>query len=155
MSKRDDFDWRDDVIVQPERLAIAVYPNSDGDIVIRRRPYDYRETGDVWIIVGREHARRVAAAILSSVDEVEADIRADLDGGGGLIEVQPPKPARREALCKHCNQPFEASRSSAQYCSSTCRQAAHRASASHANSHANGDTDAALSVTEKKEEFVV
>ena len=67
------FDWlHDPAIVCREQLAVAVYPNTSGGVVIRaERSWD--EDSDTYIIVQPECAQSVADAILRSLKMVGED----------------------------------------------------------------------------------
>jgi hypothetical protein len=61
-----DFDWREDeCVVLKEQLAVAVYPNSHGAIVIRQeRAWD--EDSDTLILIEPCNASAVAEALLAA-----------------------------------------------------------------------------------------
>ena len=61
-----DFDWREDeCVVLKEQLAVAVYPNSHGAIVIRQeRAWD--EDSDTLILIQPSSAKAVADALLAA-----------------------------------------------------------------------------------------
>jgi len=50
----DDFDWNElssEHIIANEQAKVAAYPNTDGDLVIRRRG-NWDEVGDPFIVIG-------------------------------------------------------------------------------------------------------
>jgi hypothetical protein len=62
-----DFDWYDsnnNSVVIPEQMAVAVYTNAHGNVVIRQAG-QYGPDEDVWIVVAPCHARALAEAILT------------------------------------------------------------------------------------------
>jgi hypothetical protein len=65
MSASDGFSWNGDrvAIVIPEQWAIAVYKNSDGDVVIRQGQFPEE---DDWIVVAALHAPALARVILGT-----------------------------------------------------------------------------------------
>lgn len=68
-----DFDWTGSgSIAVAEQLAIAIYPNPKGVVVVRQeRAWD--EDSDTVIFVNPDHARAVAAAILEAAG-LEPDV---------------------------------------------------------------------------------
>lgn len=66
----DNFDWNNDpdVVVQP-RIAIAVYPNSKGHIVVRAMRWDDDE--DQFVSFPKQDAEAIIAAIRSVASEKE------------------------------------------------------------------------------------
>jgi hypothetical protein len=66
MSKKSttsEFSWSGDDVVVPSVAAVAVYKNTDGDVVIRRERDGMSESEDCIIVVPREYARRIAEEI--------------------------------------------------------------------------------------------
>ena len=62
----DSFDWFDnECVVVPEQEALAVYPNPDGDVVIRREARR-DENEDPFFVLRRVHAVQLAQAILDA-----------------------------------------------------------------------------------------
>jgi hypothetical protein len=62
----DSFDWFDnECVVVPEQEALAVYPNPDGDVVIRREAR-WDENEDPFFVLRRVHAVQFAQAILDA-----------------------------------------------------------------------------------------
>ena len=88
-----DFDWHSDKesVVLSEQLAIAVYPNQHGAIVIRQeRAWD--EDADIIIIIQPRNARAVADALVRAAAFVagqecpnEEVLVAGGDGGSGTV----------------------------------------------------------------------
>jgi hypothetical protein len=71
MDDNPDFSWREtDVVVVRQQDAIAVYRNSDGDLVIRRRRA-WDEDEDVWIVVAQTQIRTVIDAMEMVLKEVQ------------------------------------------------------------------------------------
>lgn len=72
------FNWwaNEDVIVR-EQQAIAVYPNGQGDVVIRQSGHLYED--DVWIVLGPQHAPALARAILEAACYSHQEIEVELD----------------------------------------------------------------------------
>jgi len=68
-----DFQWYGNLadVVVPEQFAIAVYPNADGDIVIRQKGDAYEEP-DATIIVSRSYAEALAQALVRTAAEAAA-----------------------------------------------------------------------------------
>ena len=70
-----DFDWRDDDVIVPQQLAIAVYRNPAGDIVLRQCSDGFYDDAFSWF--HPKHAQAVAAAILDAIDrDIERDSHA-------------------------------------------------------------------------------
>lgn len=71
MSAGSDFDWGEiaEAVVIPEQAATAVYPNPQGQIVIRQEGR-LGPDEDVWIVVAPEHAQVLAEAILRCAAEI-------------------------------------------------------------------------------------
>jgi hypothetical protein len=65
-----DFDWKDDAdcIVQHSTPTVAVFTNTNGDIVIRKQREDMYEEHDAFIVISRGNARTVAQAILDAAE---------------------------------------------------------------------------------------
>lgn len=63
MSRPSDFDWKADTVVGSQ-LAIAVYKNHDGDIVIRQEMAPYNDE-DGFVFVRPENATYLAAALMA------------------------------------------------------------------------------------------
>jgi hypothetical protein len=71
VSTSDEFSWSDkESVVVPRQDAIAVYRNSDGNIVIRRQR-DWDEEEDSFIIIDRRHGPLVIDAIAKILKEEE------------------------------------------------------------------------------------
>ena len=70
---QNDFEWntakQDGDVVVPSQSAIAVYANSDGDIVIRREAYHLVEDEDVFIVIPRKAGANIARAINRTMRE--------------------------------------------------------------------------------------
>jgi len=63
-----EFDWYgDDTIVVQEQLAVAVYTNPRGNVVIRQKA-DWCDEDDIWIVISPDRAGAVARAILALVE---------------------------------------------------------------------------------------
>ena len=60
-----------DAVVVRQQDAIAVYSNSDGDLVIRRRRA-WDEDDDVWIVVAQTQIRTVIDAMERVLKEVQS-----------------------------------------------------------------------------------
>lgn len=72
MSDADRFDWADDAsVIVLAQLAVAVYRNARGDIVIRQQA-DWGDDEDKWVILSPSHARALAEAILLEAGEIDA-----------------------------------------------------------------------------------
>ncbi len=68
-----DFDWSDpESVTVAEQLAIAVYPNPKGVVVIRQEG-TWDSDGDTVIFVNPQHAKVIAAAILEVAGDVGDD----------------------------------------------------------------------------------
>lgn len=86
-----EFDWRrhrEDIAV-PEQLAIAVYRNPAGDVVIRQGSWP--EPDDACIILSPRNARQLATAILRTAGDIEALGRLLGSPSGGASEGHQPK----------------------------------------------------------------
>ncbi|MDE2467140.1 MAG: hypothetical protein KGO02_26020 [Alphaproteobacteria bacterium] len=61
-----DFDWSDDeCVILKEQMAVAVYPNSRGDVVIRQE-HGWDEDSDRLILIQPCNAKAVADALLAA-----------------------------------------------------------------------------------------
>ncbi len=63
----DNFDWNDDDVVLKGFLSVAVYPNDDGDIVIRQQADGYCHEEDPWVVVPLRYASIITDAIANAV----------------------------------------------------------------------------------------
>jgi hypothetical protein len=64
----DEFDWHDPSVVVRTQLAIAVYQNNHGEVVIRQEG-QFGPDEEVFIVVAPANARAVAEAILREIGE--------------------------------------------------------------------------------------
>jgi hypothetical protein len=63
----DRFDWshlEPEDIIAPSQIEVAAYLNSNGDLVIRRRPDEF-EQDDVWGVVGQTYVGRLVERIIT------------------------------------------------------------------------------------------
>jgi hypothetical protein len=56
-----DFQWSDveDGLVQEDQLAVAVYLNPKGDVVIRQKADGYAQQEDPWIVISKDKLERL------------------------------------------------------------------------------------------------
>jgi hypothetical protein len=83
----DALSWQDASVVVRPQLAIAVYQNDAGEIVVRQEAAPY-ESEDIWIVIARHNALAVVYAIL---DELGGGYEIIRRSGAGYEDVPHPE----------------------------------------------------------------
>ncbi len=105
-----DFDWADpEAVTIPEQMALAVYPNRKGVVVVRQeRSWD--EDSDTLVFVDPSHALTIAEAILEAagIDATITEAKNERTNSPALL-LAPRRivPQGKDRPCPSCRGPLD------------------------------------------------